>query len=143
GKEERCYWEKGFFPALKKGEAEDCPAAHPFERRQSVAVTLEHCYDDWCAGEMAQRLGKEEDAKEFFRRAQGYRSLYREDMGFMAPKSIDGEWVEDFDPKYSGGMGGRDFTTENNTWTYTWSVFHDPEGLAQLMGGKEAAVERL
>ena len=143
GKEERCYWEKGFFPALKKGETEDCPAAHPFERRQSVAVTLEHCYDDWCAGEMAQRLGKEEDAKEFFRRAQGYRSLYREDMGFMAPKSIDGEWVEAFDPKYSGGMGGRDFTTENNTWTYTWSVFHDPDGLAQLMGGKEAAVERL
>lgn len=61
----------------------------------------------------------------------------------MAPKSIDGEWVEDFRPKYSGGMGGRDFTTENNTWTYTWSVFHDPEGLAQRMGGKEAAVERL
>lgn len=40
-------------------------------------------------------------------------------------------------------MGGREYATENNTWTYTWSVFHDPEGLAELMGGPEAAVERL
>lgn len=143
GKEERCYWEKGFFPALGKGQTEDRPDAHPFERRQAVSVTLEHCYDDWCAGEIARRLGKEEDAEEFFRRARGYRSLYRKDLGFMAPRSIDGQWVEDFDPKFSGGMGGRDYTTENNTWTYTWSVFHDPEGLAELMGGRKAAAEKL
>ncbi len=143
GAEEECYWEKGFFPALKKGEAETCPAAHEFERRQSVAVTLEHCYDDWCAAEIAERLGKPEDAEMFRKRAQGYKSLYNPELGWMAPKSIDGQWVEDFNPKFAGGMGGRDYTTENNTWTYTWSVMHDPEGLAELMGGKEKAGERL
>ena len=137
GPEEECYWEKGFFPALKKGETETCPAAHPFERRQSVAVTLEHCYDDWCAGQMAEKLGKAGDAALFAQRAQGYKSLYNPELGWMAPKSIDGQWVEDFNPKFAGGMGGRDYTTENNTWTYTWSVLHDPEGLAELMGGKE------
>ena len=51
--------------------------------------------------------------------------------------------MEDFDPKFSGGMGGRDYTTENNTWTYTWSVLQDPEGLAALMGGPKQAAEKL
>lgn len=143
GEMERCYWEKGFFPALKKGEKETCPAVHPFERRQSVAVTLEHCYDDWCAGKLAESLGKPDDAAMFFRRAEGYRTLYNAEIGFMAPKSIDGDWVEDFDPKFSGGLGGRDYTTENNTWTYTWSVLQDPEGLAALMGGPARAAEKL
>lgn len=143
GKEDRCYWEKGFFPALAKGEKEDSPAAHPFERRQAIAVTLEHAYDDWCLSRLAKALGKNEDAELFARRAQNYRNLYCEEIGLMAPKSIDGAWVADFDPKFAGGMGGRDYTAENNTWTYTWSVFHDPAGLAELMGGPEKAVEKL
>lgn len=142
-KEDRCYWEKGFFPALAKGEKEECPAAHDFERRQSIAVTLEHAYDDWCAAQMAKKLGKEDDYEMFSRRAENYKTLFNKEIGLMAPKSIDGNWVVDFNPKFSGGLGGRDYTAENNTWTYTWSVFHDPEGLAELMGGKEKAVEKL
>lgn len=142
-KEDACYWEHGFFPALAKGEEETCPAAHPYERRQAVAVTLEHCYDDWCTSLLAECLGKTDDAKVFRKRAMGYKTLYREEIGYMAPKSIDGKWVSDFDPKLSGGPGGRDYTAENNTLTYTWSVFHDPEGLAELMGGKDKAVQKL
>lgn len=140
---DKCYYEKGFFPALKKGEAESCKAAHPFENRQSVAVTLEHAYDDWCVAELARALGKEDDYKLFSKRADNYKNLYNPQLGFMAPKSDDGEWVEDFNPKWSGGMGGREYTTENNSWTYTWSVFHDPEGLAALMGGRDEAAKRL
>ena len=128
---------------MQRGEPENDPQADPFERRQAVAVTLEHCYDDWCAGKLAEHLGRGEEAALFYRRAQGYRSLYWEDLGWMAPRAIDGAWVEGFDPKFGGGLGGRDYTAENNTWTYTWSVFHDPEGLAELMGGKEKAVEKL
>ena len=48
-----CDQEKGFFPALAKGEEETCKNAHSFERRQAVDVTLEHAYDDWCAGQLA------------------------------------------------------------------------------------------
>ncbi len=138
-----CYQEKGFFPALAEGEKETCSNAHPFERRQAIAVTLEHAYDDWCAGQLASALGKTEDAALFEKRGQNYKNLYRPELGWMAPKDINGDWVEDFNPKFSGGMGGRDYTAENNTWTYTWSVFHDPEGLAELMGGKKAAAEKL
>ena len=138
-----CYQQNGYFPALAKGEKESCQNAHPFERRQAIAVTLEHAYDDWCAGQIAKRLGKEEDAALFAKRSQGYRTLYNPEVGWMCPRDIHGNWVEDFDPKFAGGMGGRDYTAENNTWTYSWSVMHDPEGLAELMGGKEAATERL
>ena len=141
--EDKCYWEKGFFPALAKNEKESCPAAHPFERRQSIAVTLEHAYDDWCAAQIAKKLGKDEDCKMFMNRSQNYRNLFCKEIGLMAPKSIDGKWIEDFNPKFSGGMGGRDYTAENNTWTYTWSVMHDPDGLAELMGGKENAICKL
>lgn len=140
---DRCYQEKGFFPALAKGEEETCESGKGFERRQAVAVTLEHAYDDWCAGQLAKFLGKDEDARMFEKRGQNYRKLYNPENGWMSPKDIHGNWVEDFDPKFSGGMGGRDYTTENNTWTYTWSVFHDVDGLAELMGGREAASERL
>ena len=108
-----------------------------------MAVTLEHAYDDWCAGQLAKYLGKEDDYRMFNGRGQNYRTLYCQDNGCMTPRDKDGNWVADFDPKFAGGMGGRDYTAENNTWTYTWSVFHDPEGLAELMGGKEAAAERL
>lgn len=140
---DRCYQEKGFFPALKKGETETEEGVHPYERRQAISVTLEHAYDDWCAAQLAKYLGKEADYEFFMKRAQNYKNLYREDLKMMAPKDADGNWVEDFDPKWGGGQGGRDFCAENNTYVYTWSVFHDPLGLAQLMGGKEQAVENL
>lgn len=141
---DRCYHEKGFFPALAPGEAETEPLVHPdWEKRQSVAVTLEHAYDDWCAAQLAKHLGHEEDYELFLRRGQNYRNLFQAKTGFMSPKDKDGNWIEGFDPKFSGGMGGRDYTTENNTWTYTWSVFHDPEGLGSLFGGNEAAARAL
>jgi predicted alpha-1,2-mannosidase len=44
------YREKGFFPALAPGETETYPEVHGFEKRQSVAITLAHSYDDWALG---------------------------------------------------------------------------------------------
>lgn len=140
---DQCYYEKGFFPALAQDEEETCAEAHPFEKRQAVAVTLEHAYDDWCAAQLAEKLGKNDDYMMFSKRAKNYAVLFNEDIGFMAPKDINGSWIKDFNPKLSGGMGGREYTAENNTYTYTWSVFHDIEGLSRLMGGHEAAVKKL
>ena len=140
---DRCYAQNGFFPALKKGEAESEPAVHGFERRQAVSVTLEHAYDDWCAARLALHLGYEEDYRLFSRRALNYRNVFHPGLGLMAPRSADGAWVEGFDPIWSGGPGGRDYFTENNAWTYTWSVLHDPLGLAELMGGRDAAAAKL
>ena len=77
------------------------------------------------------------------KRAGNYRNVYRADKGFMWPKDAAGQWIEPFDPIFSGGMGGRDYTTENNGYTYNWDVQHDIQGLAELMGGRKAAETKL
>ena len=133
------YLNKGFFPALPLGGKEWVPQVHNFEKRQSVAVTLEHSYDDWCLAQMAKSLNKNEDYNLFMQRAKNYQNLYDSRIGFMAPKTVDGEWVfkeKGFDPIWSGGQGGRDYYTETNAWTYTFHVQHDVPGLINLMGGR-------
>lgn len=140
---DKVYQQQGFFPSLAKGETETVKEVHPFERRQSVAVTLENCFDDWCVSQMAKALNKQEDYELFRRRALNYRKLFDARTGFMAPKSADGRWVEDFDPRLGGGQGGRDWYAECNAWVYTWHVQHDPAGLIELMGGREKFTAKL
>ncbi|MCL2057572.1 MAG: glycoside hydrolase family 92 protein [Oscillospiraceae bacterium] len=137
-----CYFEKGFFPALPEGQAETV-VSHPFERRQSVATTLETCYDDWCLAQIAKELGMDEDYERLIQRGENYRNVYNTQTGFMAPKYANGAWVENFNPKLSGGQGGRAYFAECNSWTYTWHVQHRIDGLIELMGGKDIFCERL
>ncbi len=140
------YYEKGFFPALPPGKKEWVARAAGFERRQAVAVTLEHAYDDWCLAQMAKALGKTTDYEYFIKRAGNYRNVWDGRIGFMAPKTADGEWVfadKPLDPIWSGGEGGRDYYTETNAWTYTFQVQHDVPGLIGLMGGKEKFSDKL
>ncbi|MDR3751174.1 MAG: GH92 family glycosyl hydrolase [Terracidiphilus sp.] len=134
---DRVYFDKGFFPALAWGEKETEPAVTR-ERRQAVSVTLENSYDDWCVAQLAKALGKQADADYFTKLAHNYSNVFNPEIGFMAPKSADGNWVPHFDPKLGGGQGGRDYTTEVDSWLYTFSVQHDPAGLIQLMGGRDA-----
>lgn len=137
------YHEHGYMPALRPGEKETVAEVHSFERRQAVAVTLENSYDDWCIAQLAGALGKNAERELFLKRAAFYKNLYRADKGFMWPKDAEGKWIEPFDPKFSGGMGGRDYTTENNVYTYNWDVQHDLTGLFELMGGRAAAEAKL
>ena len=143
GELERCYYEKGFFPALENGQEEWIADADSFERRQSVAVTLEHAYDDWCAAQLAKHLGYEDDAALFAKRALNYQNVYNREIGFMAPKNAAGEWIRDYDPMRGGGQGGRAYFAECNAYTFNFSVWHDIEGLAALMGGPDALADRL
>ena len=140
---DKVYLEKGFFPALAKGQTESVKEVHPFERRQSVSVTLENCYDDWCLAQVAKGLDKEKDYTYFMNRARNYANMFDPQTGFMTPKSADGKWVEDFDPKLGGGQGGRAWFAECNSWVYTWHVQHDLAGLIALMGGREKFAARL
>jgi predicted alpha-1,2-mannosidase len=134
------FLDKGFFPALPLGEKEWVPQVDRFEKRQSVSVTLEHCWDDWCLAQMARSLNKKADYDYFIKRSYNYRNLYDSRIGFMAPKTADGKWVFDekkLDPVWSGGQGGRDYYTETNAWTYTFHVQQDVPGLINIMGGKD------
>ncbi len=143
GELEKCYYEKGFYPALEEGQKEWIADAHSFERRQAVAVTLEHAYDDWCAAQLAKKLGYDEDYALFMNRAKNYRNVYNREIGFMAPKNAAGKWITPYDPMRGGGQGGRAYFAECNAYTFNFSVWHDVEGLAQLMGGPDAMADRL
>jgi predicted alpha-1,2-mannosidase len=136
------YYKNGFYPALRPGEQETVSLVHNFEKRQSVAITLGHSYDDWAMGQMAKELGYEEDYKYFLGRSGNYKNLYWSEKGFFMPKDASGQWIN-IDPKFDGGMGGRDYYDENNGWTYLWQVQHDLNGLIELIGGKKSFEERL
>ncbi len=77
------------------------------------------------------------------KRSQNFRNLFNSETGFFAPRTADGNWVKDFDPKFSGGLGNRDYYDENNGWTYLWDVQHDVSGLIKLLGGREKFVTKL
>jgi len=136
------YYEKGFYPALRPDEKETVPEVHSFERRQSVAVTLGICYDDWALAQMAKELGKKDDYEFFMKRSKNFNNIWWPEKGFFMPKDSKGEWI-DIDPKWDGGQGGRDYYDENNGWTYLWQVQHDLPGLVELMGGTAGFENRL
>jgi predicted alpha-1,2-mannosidase len=137
------YVKMGYYSALNPGEKETVPLVHPFEKRQAVAITLGHSYDDWCLAQLAKALNKQADYEYFLKRAHNYINLFNTETGFFAPRTADGNWVKDFDPKFSGGLGNRDYYDENNGWTYLWDVQHDISGLINLLGGREKFVKRL
>ena len=109
---------------------------------QSVSITLEMAYDDWCASQLAAAAGDVEAEARFGRRAQFYRNLHNGAINFFAPKDDRGNWIEPFDPLKYGANGGQPFT-EGNAWQYYWYVPHDVGGLIDLTGGKKAFEAKL
>ncbi|MCH5238868.1 MAG: GH92 family glycosyl hydrolase [Muribaculaceae bacterium] len=106
---------------------------------ENAARTLEYAYDDWCIYKLGQKLGKSEKELDPFRtRALNYKNLYDPEHKLMRGKNHDGSFQAPFNPLKWG-----DAFTEGNSWHYTWSVFHDPQGLINLMGGKDNFNEML
>ena len=106
---------------------------------ESVARTLEYAYDDWCIYRLGQALGKPQDEIEVFAdRAMYYRNVFDPETKLMRGRLYDGYFQEPFSPLKWG-----DAFTEGNSWHYTWSVFHDPQGLIDLMGGKNVFCQML
>ena len=105
---------------------------------ENVARTLEYAYDDWCIAQVAAKLGKTENAAMLEKASQNWRNVFDPETRLMRGRNEDGTFQSPFSP-YKWG----DAYTEGNAWHYTWSVFHDPEGLATLMGGKTEFGEML
>jgi predicted alpha-1,2-mannosidase len=101
--------------------------------RESVARTLEYAYSDWTIHKLAMALGRpQEEIDRFASRAMNYRNVFDPETRLMRGRNADGSFASPFNPFKWGG----DFT-EGNSWHYTWSVFHDPQGLIDLMGGRQ------
>ena len=100
---------------------------------ESVARTLEYAYDDWCIYQFGKALGKSnKELKPFAQRAMNYQKVFDKESGLMRGRLLNGKFQSPFNPLKWG-----DAFTEGNAWHYTWSVFHDPQGLINLMGGKD------
>lgn len=131
------YHTKGYIPALHPGEEETVLEVHSFEKRQPVAVTLGTAYDEWSLAQIATMLNKKEDAEYFSEKALNYRNIFNAETAFFHPKDKDGNFIEPFDYRYSGGQGAREFYGENNAWVYRWDVPHNVADLISLMGGRD------
>ncbi len=105
---------------------------------ENVARTLEYAYDDWCIAQVARKLGREEDVAMLEKASQNWRNVFDPETRLMRGRNREG----DFQTPFSSYKWG-DAYTEGNAWHYTWSVFHDVDGLAQAMGGREAFARML
>ncbi len=106
---------------------------------QNVSRTLEYAYNDFCIAQLAEALGRPAEEKDLFRqRSLNYRNLFDNETGLMRPRGRNGVFIPDFDPFRWG-----DHFTEGNSWQYSWSVFHDPLGLAELQGGVQPFIAKM
>lgn len=108
------------------------------EYHESTAKTLEYAYDDFCGYQLAKVTGNTFYQDVFARQLYNYKNVFDPKTGFMRGRQKNGEWVPNFDPIEWGGP-----FTEANAWQYTWSVFHDIQGLINLMGGEKRFTAKL
>ena len=118
------YFELGYIPYPEVGE--------------STAKTLEYAYDDFCGYQLAKAVGNKFYEEIFARQMYNYKNVWDSAVGFMRGRHKDGSWQENFNPYEWGGP-----FTEGNAYQYTWSVFHDIQGLIDLMGGEKNFIEKL
>ena len=108
-------------------------------RPAGVSITLENAYDDWCIAQFATLLGDSKVADEFNRRSERYKNLWHPDHRLMWGKDKEGNWMEPIDVH----LASHKYFTEGNALQWMWSVMHDISGLIELIGGNEAAAQRL
>ncbi|MEJ7770227.1 MAG: GH92 family glycosyl hydrolase, partial [Chitinophagaceae bacterium] len=118
------YYQLGYVPYPEYGEA--------------TAKTLEYAYDDFCGYQLAHVTGKDYYRNIFARQMFNYKNVYDSVTGFMRGRKANGDWTENFDPVEWGGP-----FTEGNAWHWEWSVFHDVQGLINLLGGNKNFICKL
>ena len=107
-------------------------------QKESVNLTLDAAYGDWCIATVAKELGYDDIYSEYIERSKNYKNLFDKETGFMRGRDEGGNMSEDFDPCIWGG----DYT-EGSAWQNSFWVPHDIEGLCRLYGGKDGFLEKL
>ncbi len=115
----------------------------PYEKLdESVTISLEYAYNDWCVAQMALALNKKADYEQFMKRSKAYQHFFDAETGFMRGKSVAGKWNTPFDPKHSNHREKTDYT-EGNAWQHSWFVLHDVDNFIKMHGGKANFLKRL
>ncbi len=110
---------------------------------ESVTITLEYAFNDWCVAQMAKALNKDDDYQFFLNRSTAYKYLFDAETGFMRGKFEDGKsWNEPFDPKHSNHREQTDYT-EGNAWQHSWFVPHNIQDFIALHGSNDIFTKRL
>lgn len=110
---------------------------------ESVTISLEYAYNDWCVAQVANALGYTADYNYFLERSKAYSYLFDSETGFMRGKAADGKtWHTPFDPKHSNHRKHTDYT-EGNAWQHSWFVPHDVDAFIDLHGGAALFNEKL
>lgn len=109
----------------------------------SVSHALEYYIADYALSQLAAALGDDARAKEFARRSLGYKHYYSKAYGTFRPRNADGTWLTPFDPTDGADFSNAPGFHEGSAWNYTFYVPHDIPGLARLMGGRKAFVQKL
>lgn len=111
----------------------------PYHINQSAARTLEYAYNDWCIYQMGKKLNRPSEELEVYKkRSLNYKNLFNKPFNLMSGREANGHFQPNFEP-----VKWWDAFTEGNSWHYSWSVFHDVQGLIDLMGGEKAFVNML
>ncbi|MDB4584791.1 GH92 family glycosyl hydrolase, partial [Draconibacterium sp.] len=118
---------------------------HPYKPRiqafhkDGAGMTMEYSFQDWTLAQLARSLNKTDDYVYFLNRSNNWKNLFDKSYGFIRPKDMEGNWRVPYDPyEYQN-----DGFVESNAAQMTWFVPHDYNGLAELMGGKEAMANKL
>jgi predicted alpha-1,2-mannosidase len=118
------YYQLGYVPYPEYGEA--------------TAKTLEYAYDDFCGYQLAKAVHAPFYERIFSKQMYNYRNVYDSTTGFMRGRNAKGEWLPNFDATEWGGP-----FTEGSAWHWLWSVFHDVQGLINLLGGNKNFVAKM
>jgi len=112
---------------------------HPYDMTDdSVSMTMEIAWADYCVGRVAEKMGQADLAMEMYKRSLYPYNLYNPEQGFFMAKDSQGEWHQKLDPTF-----WEEYYTEGNAWQYLWLMPHDPGGLVEALGGMETFLERL
>lgn len=106
--------------------------------KESVNLTLDFAYGDFCIAVVAKHLGETEIYNEYIKRADNYKSILDKETGFMRPRLSNGSFKPDFDPLVWGG----DYT-ESSAYQASLFVPHNIDALAENMGGKDKLISHL
>jgi predicted alpha-1,2-mannosidase len=111
------------------------------EEVESVAKGLEYSIDDWCAAQLAKKVGNDQEYNYFIKRSKNYNYYFDHETHFVRGRISKDKWRTPFSPFIARHM--KDDFSEGNAWQYTWLVPHDVEGLISLHGGEEPFLKKL